>query len=605
MRKAMRLFFFILVMVWGSMGFADALTDTVLEMKNFEAELTRILSLPPRDCLLQFNEQHLDKCQLQSYCQKFEGQQDRDLLFKDNDSEIVNTRLYQLYNNQLIPCLKKQIFSQEIQSRIDELIKTQKQIHLAAFKALNEKLKKQIKINNEARDIVTLNQSLLALELSGEAKEESIDKIIKENKLKISRRTIDLLRQIKKMSTMPRFEKESEELEASLFPPLKSSHLFQNLENFIDPKVAGSEKKLLENQNEYKRMAQKVSDTFEEARQSVLAYLRSALNENNKVEMTRAIERVLLVRFKTPLITQNLIDNCKVGNAAYLKTQNSIEFCPQWFKMPKAFLIQTLAHEIGHSIDPCNLLFPLFVKKSSLELTEEPLFSFTLNRPKIHLSEVRCDFPVEKLKGQSGQEGMTYNHYPFANIVTCLHSADSIKAKLPLVEEFKKILDEELEKGTEARISVDESLYLQRFKNSKDVAEEYFSYFRACNMGENRFQVSQMQEAFADYVAAEAFAYYLGNKNESDQKKELESYFLSEISDDGQICHMAKTTQEIMNKLNSWGCKNESNLHQQIQKLDFEPHPDTVDRINRVFLAHPAIRRVLDCGGTKVKYCHD
>ena len=172
-------------------------------------------------------------------------------------------------------------------------------------------------------------------------------------------------------------------------------------------------------------------------------------------------------------------------------------------------LVDTISHELAHSIDPCNIQL-----------------DFKLNSA-----------PIINYEGSDNPEKI----YPFP-IIECLRSEGSIQAFRP-----------------------DYNSYPFPFCHDKD----------------------QINESFCDWLSAEILFRHMNSNSK-----------LSGNDKNQHINGIASLFRPACNPTDGLG---PSRLGQDTDG----PHPATIDRLERIFLAHPGIRRKL-CGEnvkSEVRYC--
>jgi hypothetical protein len=177
--------------------------------------------------------------------------------------------------------------------------------------------------------------------------------------------------------------------------------------------------------------------------------------------------------------------------------------CPQYLENPKIVLRETIAHELAHSFDPCNLSKGI-TKKLGPEYVEETPFNIQLKMDNIVGNYSAYPFDETIPSKNIFQLPMKFSNNPFQNTIQCLQNPESINAKIldqtelkkKLATTIKEIKENELDDKTGGPFK-----YYQFLENNLD---SYLDFNAGCNLQKMGIDMglSQIQEAFADKILA-------------------------------------------------------------------------------------------------------
>lgn len=139
----------------------------------------------------------------------------------------------------------------------------------------------------------------------------------------------------------------------------KSSQMFAAMENQRQEYAKAMAKlqeeanqKNLKNKNREKR----VRELFEFSKEQVISAIKNGVDTSKlspvKKKMIEKIEKIQMTDMNDPKLASQPM--CLSGNAFYSPESNTMNLCPIWMYKPDADLVAILAHEIGHSVDPCH-----------------------------------------------------------------------------------------------------------------------------------------------------------------------------------------------------------------------------------------------------------
>lgn len=352
-----------------------------------------------------------------------------------------------------------------------------------------------------------------------------------------------------------------------LFPELLSEK-----DNQLSP---ADKKKMLALYNEEIKRAERL---FVEAKSHIIKVLEGRRNSTNTKEINQMIEQLQAVKMKhlpVPIEWEQLaIEGCEGPNAFYSPSTNTVTLCPQILNYPDGGVYSVVAHELGHSIDSCNLA----------------------NHP------------------QQGKE-IYPDSNPLKDILNCLQSPKSIGVKIPSKKDLeKRIIDErealleemkemgDAEDGEEIFTDATEAMFNDRLA-------EVHNFYESQKHCADLIGSGHMQEAFADWVAAEVVSAKLDGIKESGKNKDFafaaQSIFL------GLDCtNIRQVTMDRLKAAAGNTCSAlqdyESYMQETARHEDTHTsHPEASHRVNRIIMASPKIREALGCksDGTHGQNC--
>lgn len=383
---------------------------------------------------------------------------------------------------------------------------------------------------------------------------------------------------------------------------------------------------------EFRQSRNRIVSTFAEVRAMIVERLKKAQKGQDQAGLERLvnmIERVKTVRMNFEVASKSCFDRI----AHYSPEIHSINICPQVFDIPKMALAQLIAHEVSHSIDPCQVSFDLkkLSEKYFVDLIQKE--DSALPRPILF------------------QEGIRLSDNPFAKTLSCLASNESIQAHLHDSTTFERKLKKGLEESRldlARRVSPENSLHeeIRALEGALADVPGFMRKHGACLEFPPRGS-SQLGEVFADWMAAEVVGDLVAREGKEELRGTLAfegaSLFVSLGSKNGVEAAFFDIDRELV----ALGCEVPSSdktslfessaptkvVHEsmepdpgvshpedskRIEKSsdsrkesspavdpDFVPaHPVSSRRIERIYLAHPVIKKALGIGpDLGAKYC--
>ncbi len=273
---------------------------------------------------------------------------------------------------------------------------------------------------------------------------------------------------------------------------------------------------------------------------------------------------------------------CPSPNAFYDPTTHTLKICPQMMGMPTEHLRMVIAHELGHSVDPCNAACPLHVVQAGFET---------------QYSVADASSVVAVIPGVfSGvaATGSTYPENPFREVLSCLRNPESLNAQVADPARARVLLEEQIRIQ---RASGEDASQAEQMLAS---INRLVTDFAGCSILPGK---SRQQEAFADWLAAEAAALAPGPTNLT----EVGGMFYA-LECPGLIPDLwAEAMPALMENnclMAGEGGGIEAFLPEvyqtglylgSLEQQQADSHPPTVDRINNLFRLQPRLREQMGC----------
>ncbi|GEM_PF-4303165 len=396
---------------------------------------------------------------------------------------------------------------------------------------------------------------------------------------------------------------------------------FQNPKFATSINLAGSETKLRENQEKLRREIKRSENIFQETQQSILIFLdkQIAAHPNDKSSYLEMKKRIETSRLSNPLSEANQ-ESCNSGpNAYYLFFEHSVILCHQLLELPSAALKEIIAHELGHSIDPCFISNPLVHVTNAKEKDEsssdqsDPLQSENkkysdsystnfLGQTPSTLSEKFSTYTTEEYSGP-----VYFKDNPAYSVIDCLTSDGSIKARTSDKVMAKKDLDKLIDMRERAGANDSNSKLYNDLITARNNFDDFYSKHGGCHFlpGNN-----QVQESWSDWIASQVIGMEI---NSLSPDKKMDFAFESLSVGIERACSYLPITQnsEIDAFKKEMGCTDDRSIahvtfssivsaNEMVQNV----HPFAPDRAEKIFLAHPEIKKALGCNGSSnAKYC--
>lgn len=345
-------------------------------------------------------------------------------------------------------------------------------------------------------------------------------------------------------------------------------------EKFIDVNEAGGQKNLERNQQQFTKAMDRAEKTFADVKIHFLKAMDNRKTSKNSAQMENLKRRIQSVKFFkysiADITSQGIAVDCEAPNAYYKSGLNQVLICPQMLNNPEGTLFHLLAHELGHSMDSCNIAMDLqsgiaYPKAMAGPKTSGPIIS----------------------KGLSPQEN------PYNSVYQCLSSDKVISLPKQTKDEVNKMFENHLKNNP------NESSELL---SKMDWVKNNYDKYSDCNY----ISGGHEQEASADWLATEAVSEKLKTIQDSSIKKQ---FGFEATLGNASMC--PSVNQKALNTLKTaqgnLNCKNISDHIHFIEKNEdafSDTHPAPDERVNNIILTHPEIQKALNCKGSpKAPYC--
>ncbi len=605
----------------------DGLTSAIKDYATLKNEIDRILSAKTVDCSMEENKNQVN-CSYKNFCDILSKNKDQAVIYSDKSGgTIYNSNLDR--DAKILKACLAETLETEIQAKTADIIKAKKLNHIKKISDLNKKLKTLLLKNNENAKLQIINSEIINLSLLFASEnrtinwdkkdastlelEQDISRAEKNTKTKLTLETKKTLIEMHQLIMNPIAQEEEKEIFESLFPDVKNNNIFYNWSLLTDAKKTGSKKKLESNQALYQKKVQEAYNTFKEVKENMISYLENLKNNENKNEINRSIEKLKTIKFNPPTLSHLVTSNCETPNAFYSSQTHSFTLCPQYLENPKIVLIETIAHELAHSFDPCNLSSGL-TKKLGPEIIEEAPFDV-----KIKVDSILGNYSAypydEKLSSKNiFQAPMKFSDNPFKSVIQCLQTSESVDAKILDQSELKKKLTKTINEIKENGLDDNKGGPYKYYDFLEKNLDSYLEFKAGCNLKKMGIDMglSQIQEAFADKIAVDITAKEISKLN----KSEAEDKILAIIANYSEACpNLNNVDNKLVELATKYQCPDffaSKSTEQKIIKgliyLDQEntdSHANDEKRINRILLAHPEIQKILGCEQKikGVKYC--
>ncbi|QDK46714.1 hypothetical protein DOM22_16915 [Bdellovibrio sp. ZAP7] len=362
---------------------------------------------------------------------------------------------------------------------------------------------------------------------------------------------------------------------------------------FVDVQKAGGPENLGKNKERLAVATTRATKVVEETREKVLSMLSKRKNGKNNAQIDNIIERVKTVRIKMAdpgNAAEMASSGCESPNAAYDPDMHQMVLCPQITNMPEGSLFAVVAHEFGHSFDPCS---------SVLDYTKD--------------GAKFPDWMEVMVKPKSGPviiPGIKSADNPFASAISCLQKPESINVQIPskeklisamrqrgafLNDETQEARDEEQsDDGQEDEGSASRDASQARVQDGIDNLNKYYDGYKGCAA------VSQsilIDESFADWVSSQVLAEKMSTlPTEKAEEFAFASTGIFVSTACPEIATQTSDTAKALAPKCSALEKFVANTQHVESSLEL-PHPDTALRVNRIYFAKPEIKKALSCKG--------
>lgn len=358
----------------------------------------------------------------------------------------------------------------------------------------------------------------------------------------------------------------------------------------VDATAAGGPEQLSKNYQRYIQEVQRTNRIFDEAKKNVLKGLKDRRNSSNAKEIDNMIARVTQVKYWAPTTNADLSQlgfyGCEMPNAAYNPDAHRIQVCPQMMNMPDAALYATIAHELGHSIDPCQ----------SAKYYENSDRGITESTPGYYDEEQVA--PKNKVfDAISGAKN------PFKQVISCLQQKSSLGSKIPSLTEIidRRNKDADQALGTREEVAEadgytgDSATDMLRANHEMQIAglRKNYDLYKGCYEFSDSGHIG---EGFADWIASQAIAEKL--KDIPETKKAQEYAFESQSVFMAIDCkNVGQTVVSNLRPLIRNRCEYLRDSMSTVDQAESstDTHPDTGRRVSRVAYANKEMQKALGC----------
>ncbi|MBC74386.1 MAG: hypothetical protein CME64_00065 [Halobacteriovoraceae bacterium] len=342
---------------------------------------------------------------------------------------------------------------------------------------------------------------------------------------------------------------------------------------------------------------------FKETQKYFMRYLDSLKNRVTPKVLLQLKKRIETISF-SPATTINSIAYSKcLGSEGAFYSQRDHKFfvCPSLAENTQAGLLSIFAHEMAHSIDPCQLAgdFMRVSKESKFKddaiIVHDEVPSFSVNLSQVDKNQYDS---FETIKMDLLFKGIPYHENPFKREMECLRNKDSFgtreASKDEIIRHFKR------------RKDVDS----QQKDEDIETVENTYGDFKGCPFYEGS---SEMGENFSDLLSSKVVEIYLKDQPRKQQRrKSFESFvfFLKNRCDYSKSPKIKEVERHLKKIKCSPGLKALNHLKKNYSKFlevvkskeEDGPHSPLKERIIKGYLASPVIQRAMGCK-VKAKYC--
>ncbi|MNJ92551.1 hypothetical protein D3C87_102240 [compost metagenome] len=343
------------------------------------------------------------------------------------------------------------------------------------------------------------------------------------------------------------------------------------------------------NEKIWMKEKQRVQGVYEDTKKRLLKILASRKDGKNNARIEMMMERVRTVRINMPDvgdIERLMADGCESPNAFYGPEHHTLILCPQTLNLPDASLMSTVAHELGHSIDPCHCAQDLVKTKDGYQV--EYAFDSLLQRQDKYLSYS----PVVK--------GVGLSENPLGDVLGCLQSSSSIGVKSPTITDIQAQVGLEIAEMRKEKVP-ENDVFMIRLRNQQKNVPENYDRYGACEFYSENGHIG---EAFSDWASAQVLADKVKEIPESSKAKQF--VFESQALFMGTSCNgLFKPLQAKVEKLLDSGNVACGGAFFDYDSLEVggRSHPASADRMTKVIYAQPELQKALGCQPGTAKAC--
>lgn len=619
----MKILFIFLGVLLGEVGFAQVATNTS-NQANAEAislieKLQKDLQMAPAASTLDCASNPSEKCDFMLVCNKLRANRNAAALYQNKNGEFIpNYKLFSL--QQSVDQCRSSISNKDAAAKMGDF-KTSQNKYLLRRKAFLD----SVSSRHEEATMIKLEQTMLdtSLENSNGATGMMMGRAQIEKNIKDAESRAGI-----KLSDESR-TKWIDSLDMTSGLDLNTQNNASAANPFMDPnllnstKAAGSREKMMAYRAQVQKQVDRSYDVFQDTKSQLIAVLNKRKNGKNNKEVENLVDRINKIKMNPPDVQQGGI--CGSPNAFYNPTDHSFTLCPQLLQMPSASIQAIVAHELGHSIDPCTSTFALekidgtlkpnpYASLIAQDTPEYSIFKATLPAQSSEkYAAMDRDFlksslsmVYEKFSFQNTQPAISSSQNPFSSVVSCLQGADSVEARVADIAGTKEAINKKINDLKQSG-ATDTDPRVKDLQETLARVDSVYADKKACSFIGSSGGQSQMQEAFSDWIASEVMANKITSAKTPEEGQQIAfeaNGFFGAVNCEGFNADIAESARQTMEKA---GCRHRGDtMSKDLQNMAThdDPHPEGYSRINRIFMANPAASRALGCQQQSgVKHC--
>lgn len=347
---------------------------------------------------------------------------------------------------------------------------------------------------------------------------------------------------------------------------------------------------------------EKAKELFERARQDVIKSLKQGRSDSSlsptEIEMIERIKSLKLSDPKSPWILSARSCNGDPLTAFYEPRNATVNLCSSTLSQTDGALLFILAHEIGHSIDPCNF------QMESWKVDRQKLESFMAEYPKSEgvlgdqdrntlktLVDIKADQThysldlmisdtslIEKLTAHGAnkktKEFTQIDKYPLKTIYSCIQDKGGFRDTQPA--DHQKTID--ILRSNIPPSTKDRKVYESRFGRKSKALQDYPQCFKAHS------HYSQMGEVMCD-----VFGSVILEKEARDNPPATEAEIVGWFPFSHEYC--PRTAIE--------GALSPISMQMMVYGIG-KTHPTEILRTEHIHLSLPGIAKRLKCTNSQI-----
>lgn len=408
---------------------------------------------------------------------------------------------------------------------------------------------------------------------------------------------------------------------------LADNNPFTNVAMAFSREAAGTDENVEANQARYQTAVDRAVRIFNETKTDIIKVLdrRALANPETAARIEQMKQRINTISYNVPPNEPRFMGMvCPGPNAFYNGQSHSFTLCPQIMEFPDSGLKSIIAHELGHSIDPCTMSQPLMKVVDAIPYPGPTEQQMNMNRDMMRAQGIQNlnlrgqespgQFSVDflgtsesNLRGsfssfrlQPVGEAVLLKDFPYPTVLSCLSSEESLGARSSDKETMRSDLNNAIARMESTGVQSNNPQY-QSLIATRNNFENLHNNIGACSMLPGN---SQMQEAFSDWIAGEVIG---DDMKETPGPAKLGKAFESFGFFLSMECQGQPTVQEreAVAFMKSSGCiEDETSMLAQLNNIQRQSmmsqdvHSHGVDRVEKVFVSQPEIKAALGCEET-------